>query len=104
MAAIPYLIAWEPGNLRAPRQLLGRDVPLERLTRAVLRKIDPAVVVLADSGCGKTALLHAWGQAALRGDIPALKDWAFVQLDIHGILADVVLGKIGTAAVMDTLK
>lgn len=104
MASIPYLLNWGPDNLRAPRSLQGRTVPLDRLTRAVLRKIDPIVVVLGDSGVGKSALVHAWAQKALAGEIPALKEWSFVQLDLHAILADVVLGKIGTAAVMDTLQ
>ena len=104
MPAIPYLITLDSQTGKAPRSLLGRSVPLDRLTRAVLRKIDPIVVVLADSGCGKTALVHAWAQKALTGEIGALKEHSFVQLDIHAIMSDVVLGKIGTAAVMDTLK
>jgi ATP-dependent Clp protease ATP-binding subunit ClpC len=104
MASIPYLLNWGPDNLRAPPSLQGRSMPLDRLTRAVLRKIDPIVVVLGDSGVGKSALVHAWAHKALAGEIPALKEWSFVQLDLHAILADVVLGKIGTAAVMDTLQ
>jgi ATP-dependent Clp protease ATP-binding subunit ClpC len=105
MASIPYLINWELDRLAdAPQSLIGRDTPLDRVTRAVLRKIDPVVVVLADAGCGKTALVRSWAAQAVRGEIAALKDWAFVQLDVNTILQDVVLGKIGTAAVMDTLQ
>ena len=105
MASIPYLLEWNAESLKdAPEKLIGRDVPLERLTRGVLRRIDPVVVVLADSGCGKTALTRAWAKRALSGEVPALKEWSFVQLDVTAILTDVVLGKIGTAAVMDTLQ
>jgi ATP-dependent Clp protease ATP-binding subunit ClpC len=104
MASIPYLVEWDLANLRAPKSLQGRQTPLDRLTRAVLRKIDPIVVVLGDSGVGKSALVRAWAHKALSGELPALREWSFVQLDLHSILSDVVLGKIGTAAVMDTLQ
>ena len=103
--AIPYLISWDLAYLRdAPRNLLGRDLPLDRVTRAVLRKLDPAVVVLADAGCGKTALLQAWAYKALDRQIAGLRDFVFFQLDLNAILADIVLGKVGTAAVMDSLQ
>ncbi len=105
MASIPYLVPWDLQSLKnAPAELIGRDTPLDRLTRAVTRRIDPIVVVLADSGCGKSALVQAWAAQALRGEIAALKEWSFVQLDVPAILGDVVLGKIGTAALMDTLQ
>src|SRR5690349_9301544 len=101
--SIPYIINWELSTLRPPPTLRGRDVPFDRITRAVGRLTDPVAVLLADSGCGKSALLRAWAAAVLRGEVPSLAGYSFVQLDIAAILTDVVLGKIGTAAVEDTL-
>jgi ATP-dependent Clp protease ATP-binding subunit ClpC len=101
----PYLLPWTLELLKeAPPSLVGRELPLERLTRAVLRSIDPIAVVLADAGVGKTALLKAWAAQALRGEIRGLADHTFVQLDVAAVLADVVLGKIGTAVVMAALQ
>jgi len=105
MSSLPYIIPWDAESLaEAPPALVGRELPLERLTRAVLRRIDPVALLLADSGVGKSALLRAWAAQALRGENAALKEHTFSQLDVHGILADVVLGKIGTAAVMDSIQ
>lgn len=101
----PYLLPWTLETLKdAPAALVGRELPLERLTRAVLRSIDPVAVVLADAGVGKTALLKAWAAQALRGEIKALVDYTFEQLDVAAVMADVVLGKIGTAVVMAALQ
>jgi ATP-dependent Clp protease ATP-binding subunit ClpC len=104
VSAIPYLIPWDAALLAtAPTEVRGRAIPLERLTRALLRKTDPVVLVLADAGAGKTGLVRGLARAALEGRVPALKDYTFAQLDIPQILTAVVLGKIGTAALTDTL-
>ena len=104
VSAIPYLIPWDAALLAtAPDKVLGREIPLERLTRVLLRRTDPAVLVLAEAGCGKTGLVRGLARAALDGQIAALKDYTFAQLDVPQILTSVVLGKIGTAAVTDTL-
>jgi len=114
-ASIPYIIHCSIGepsevpllgyaHLRPPATLVGRELPMERITRAVSRLIDPAVIVLADAGCGKTAVVHFWATEVLSGRIPALVGYEVAQLDIPGILADIVLGKIGTAAVEDSLQ
>src|SRR5258706_2238145 len=104
MSTLPYLIAWDAERLQsAPKELYGRATPIERIARAVLRRVDPVVIVLADSGCGKTALVQSLAARAVTGDIPLLKFYTFFQLDVPQILSDVVLGKIGTAAVADTL-
>src|SRR5204863_1312272 len=76
---------------------------LDRVTRSVLRRTDPVVMVLAESGCGKTGLVRGLARQALDGKIPALKGYTFAQLDIPSLLTAVVLGKIGTAALTDTL-
>ena len=47
--------------------------------------------------------MRGLARAALDGRIPALKEHTFAQLDIPQILTAVVLGKIGTSAVTDTL-
>ncbi len=104
VSAIPYLIPWDAALLAsAPTELVGRAIPLERLTRALLRRTDPAVILLAEAGCGKTGLVRGLARAALDGRIKALADYTFAQLDLPQILTAVVLGKIGTAAVTDTL-
>jgi ATP-dependent Clp protease ATP-binding subunit ClpC len=101
---IPYTLYWDAEFLKsAPTSLYGRDIPLDRLVRAVLRKIDPAVMVLADSGCGKTALLKGLAQKVLRGEIPALKDFSFVQIDIPAIITAVTTGKIGTTIFTESI-
>jgi ATP-dependent Clp protease ATP-binding subunit ClpC len=103
-AAIPYLIPWDAALLAsAPATVLGRAIPLERITRTVLRRTDPVVMLLAEAGSGKTGLVRGLARAALEGKIPALKDYTFAQLDVGAILTSVVLGKIGTSAVTDTL-
>ena len=104
VSAIPYLIPWDAALLAtAPSPVLGREIPIERLTRVILRRTDPAVLLLGESGSGKTGLVRGLARAALDGHIPALKDYTFAQLDIPQILTAVVLGKIGTAALTDTL-
>jgi len=101
--SIPYLVTWDLATVRAPATLRGRALPVERITRAVTRLHDPVAVLLADAGSGKSAVLRWWAAAALRGEIPPLVGYSFMQLDVAAILTDVVLGKIGTAAVEDTL-
>jgi ATP-dependent Clp protease ATP-binding subunit ClpC len=101
--SIPYLITWDLSTVRAPATLRGRALPVERITRAVTRLHDPVAVLLADAGSGKSAVVRWWAASAMRGEIPPLAGYSFVQLDIAAILTDVVLGKIGTAAVEDTL-
>jgi ATP-dependent Clp protease ATP-binding subunit ClpC len=104
MSTLPYLIAWDAERLKtAPTELYGRATPMDRIARAILRRVDPVVIVLADAGCGKTALVQAVAARAVAGDIPLLKFYSFFALDVAQILTDVVLGKIGTAAVADTL-
>jgi ATP-dependent Clp protease ATP-binding subunit ClpC len=104
LSAIPYLVAWDGALLAsAPAEVLGRELPLERLTRAILRRTDPVVMVLGEAGCGKTGLVRGLARAALEGRIPALADYTFAQLDVPQILTAVVLGKIGTSALIDTL-
>jgi ATP-dependent Clp protease ATP-binding subunit ClpC len=102
--AIPYTIEWTLETLAPPRALLGRELPLDRLTRAVTRLIDPVAVLLGDSGVGKSVILQFWAASALRGEIPTLVGQQFLQLDVANIVADVLLGKIGTSAVEDTLQ
>src|SRR4051812_13905511 len=104
VSAIPYLVPWDAALLAsAPAPVIGREMPLERVTRALLRRTDPVVILLAEAGCGKTTLLRGLARAAIEGKIPALADFTFAQLDVPQILTAVVLGKIGTAAVTDTL-
>jgi ATP-dependent Clp protease ATP-binding subunit ClpC len=104
VSAIPYLIPWDAPLLStAPAKLLGREIPLDRLTRALLRQTDPVVLVLGESGSGKTGLVRGLARAAIEGRIPALKDFTFAQLDVPQVLTAVVMGKIGTAALIDTL-
>jgi len=99
------VIDWDAERLaRAPETLHGRALPLDRLARAIVRKTDPAVVLLADSGTGKSSVVQTLGKKALAGEIAALEDWHFAQLDVPGIMTDVVLGKIGTAAVADSIN
>ena len=104
VSAIPYLIPWDAPLLStAPTQVLGREIPLERITRVLLRRTDPALMLLGEAGSGKSGLVRGLGRAAVEGRIVALKDYTFAQLDIPQILTAVVLGKIGTAALTDTL-
>ena len=104
VSAIPYLIPWDAALLAsAPAPVYGREIPMERMTRVLLRRSDPVVLVLAESGCGKTGLVRGLARAALDGKIAALADFTFAQLDLGQILTAVVLGKIGTAALTDTL-
>src|SRR5437879_6558996 len=62
-----------------------------------------ASVVSLSSGARPLPRTTTPARAALDGQIPALRDFTFAQLDIPQILTAVVLGKIGTAAVTDTL-
>jgi ATP-dependent Clp protease ATP-binding subunit ClpC len=102
--SIPYLVPWDaPLLASAPVEVRGRAIPLERLTRTILRRTDPVVMLLAEAGAGKSGLVRGLARAALDGKIPALKDYTFAQLDVPAILTSVVLGKIGTAALADTL-
>lgn len=104
VSAIPYLIPWDAALLAtAPTEVRGRAVTLERVTRAILRKTDPVVLLLGEAGTGKTGLVRGLARAALEGRVPSLKEHTFAQLDVAQILTAVVLGKIGTAAVTDTL-
>ncbi|HEX4462077.1 MAG TPA: hypothetical protein VIA18_29065, partial [Polyangia bacterium] len=104
VSAIPYLVPWDAALLAsAPSPVYGREIPMERMTRILLRRNDPVVLVLAESGCGKTGLVRGLARAALDGKIPALAEYTFAQLDLGQILTAVVLGKIGTAALTDTL-
>jgi ATP-dependent Clp protease ATP-binding subunit ClpC len=104
LSAIPYLVPWDKSLLAtAPAAVLGRDIPLDRLTRALLRRTDPVVLLLGEAGCGKTGLVRGLARAAVEGRIAALRDYTFAQLDVPQILTAVVLGKIGTAALSDTL-
>ncbi len=103
--ALPYILEWDAERLAAaPQTLHGRALPLDRVTRAVTRKNDPAVVLLADSGTGKSSVALTLARRAIAGEIAALKDWKFAQLDVTGVITDVVLGKIGTAAVADSIN
>jgi ATP-dependent Clp protease ATP-binding subunit ClpC len=104
VSAIPYLIPWDVALLAcAPQRVLGREIPVERVTRVLLRRTDPAVMLLGEAGSGKTGLVRGLARSALEGRIAALAGYTFAQLDIPQILTAVVLGKIGTAAVTDTL-
>jgi ATP-dependent Clp protease ATP-binding subunit ClpC len=76
---------------------------MDRITRTILRRTDPVVLLLAEAGAGKSGLVRGLARAALEGKIPALRDYTFAQLDVAAILTSVVLGKIGTAALADTL-
>src|SRR5262245_24972924 len=102
--AIAYTIPWDKESLKAPDVVFGRDLALERLPRAVARTVDPAIVLLADAGCGKSAIVRHWARRVLQGDVPLLAGYTLHQLDITGILTDIVLGKIGTAAVEGALQ
>src|SRR6266542_2989215 len=104
LSAIPYLVPWDMSLLAtAPAAVLRREIPLDRLTRTLLRRTDPVVMLLGEAGSGKTGLVRGLGRAALEGRIPALREYTFAQLDVPQILTAVVLGKIGTAALSDTL-
>src|SRR5262245_1637145 len=104
MSTLPYLIQWDAERIKtAPKELYGRATPSDRIVRAILRRVDPVVVVLADSGTGKSALWQSIATRALDGESGPLKFYTFFQLDVPSILSDVVLGKIGTAAIADTL-
>jgi ATP-dependent Clp protease ATP-binding subunit ClpC len=98
------VVAWDAARLvTTPATLYGRDTPLERLARAILRQCDPAVVLVAEPGTGKTALLKALALRAQRGELPALATHAFLELDVPTLLSDVIQTKAGAATVADIL-
>src|SRR5438552_3346521 len=104
MESIQFINEWSLDHLKeAPAEPLGRASYSERLTRAVTRKLDPTVLVVAEAGAGKTALVQSWARAALEGRIGALGGWSFAALDVPALLEALARGTIGTAALMDTL-
>jgi ATP-dependent Clp protease ATP-binding subunit ClpA len=102
---IQFIVPWDAEYLlkNAPKHIYNREIPMERLVRAVLRKHDPAVMMLADSGCGKTALLQGLALRVFEGKIPALEGYTFLQLDIPAVITAVTTGKIGTTAFADSI-
>lgn len=104
VSAIPFVVPWDAALLAtAPATVYGREISLERMTRALLRRTDPVVMLLGEAGCGKTGIVRGLARAALEGRIPALADYTFAQLDVTQVLTAVVLGKMGTSALTDTL-
>ncbi len=87
-------------------KLVGRKDMLDQVARILLRFRQPSVMLVGDSGSGKTAFVRGLARAAADGELPALTGFRFYQLklldlvaqghqgqDIHNIL-DQVFGHI----------
>ena len=90
--------------MRAPANLRGRALPVERITRAVTRLHDPVAVLLADAGSGKSAVVRWWAALALASIDPSATDVAVLTEALRDGRYDTrrrvaaVLGELGSAA------
>jgi ATP-dependent Clp protease ATP-binding subunit ClpC len=101
----PFTRIWDRDTLTdAPEKLIGRDGDIKSLLRILLRMKDPAVMLLGEPGCGKTGFLKGLAELSLKGKLPALEKYVFVELDIPNLLNGVSKGVAGTAELTDTLN
>ncbi|MBN2107168.1 MAG: ATP-dependent Clp protease ATP-binding subunit [Deltaproteobacteria bacterium] len=101
---IPYTINWDEKVIGSfPLALPGRDALIKKTVPVLLRMKDPAAVIIADPGCGRTAFVQALVAQSLTGAVPALKKYRFASLDMPSLLRGVGKQAAGTGAMIDTL-
>ncbi|MBV6631827.1 MAG: ATP-dependent Clp protease ATP-binding subunit [Alphaproteobacteria bacterium] len=68
--------------------IIGRDQELEQIKTILTQRKKKNPIVIGEPGVGKTAMLHAYAQAVVAGDVPDSQVGAKVlELDVAGLVA-----------------
>lgn len=67
---------------------VGRTAEVRKLVEIISRKRKSSVVIVGESGVGKTAMMDCLGYAVLQNETPDfMKDWPILKLQTHAVIA-----------------
>ncbi|MDA3613683.1 AAA family ATPase [Polluticaenibacter yanchengensis] len=70
------------------KPFIGRSAEVRKLIEIISRKRKSSVVIVGESGVGKTALMDCFGYAIIQNETPDfIKEWPVLKLQTHAIIA-----------------